>query len=91
MNNQEIKQLHGVEFENHPNGLWNTTRFQIGETIIIVKSRQGKGVKFHIMENNEVVKTFRFVAVNFGKLSEIVTKYFNKWEQTKKKRVQQKE
>ena len=91
MSKQEIKQLHDVQFEGYPDGLWNTTRFQIEENIIIVKSRQGMGVKFHIMEGEKVVKTFRFTSVNFNKLSEIVTKYFNKWKKSKTAKLSQKE
>lgn len=86
MSEQEIKLLHNVQIETHLDGIWNTCRYKIEETIIVVKSRQGKGVKFHIMENDKVVKTFRFTTVNFKELEKVVTKYFNKWEIEKKKK-----
>ena len=47
----------------HPDGVWHTTYHEYKGRKLILKSRQGRGIKIHICfpNSDKVQKTFRYI------------------------------
>ena len=67
-----------VKLETHIDGVWNTSRQNYLDCEIIIKSKDGKGIKAHVLENGKEIFTWRF---NFIEPEKLVAKMKRKIDQ----------
>jgi len=65
--------------EKHIDGEWWTTEYSYRDRKIQVKSREGKGMKAHVWNENstEVIKTFRYRWIPYKLLLEKAKRYID--------------
>lgn len=72
-----------IQQKIHPDGIWNTTSYPYLDTIIVIKSREGDGMKAHCFYNNEVIFTLRFSFINPDKLLNKMRSKIDDWKSGK--------
>jgi len=81
-----------MKLEIHPDGEWNTERYEYKGRTIEIKSRDDHGIKAHCYHQGKVVFTQRFVFIRPARLLKRMERRIDMWisgEWTPKKLLKQ--